>query len=424
MAGQRAIYGDVVKTVHVLGTRVVRLDAVPFLGIENQPGLDLTWHYQHPLAAIATDQLAMFTRKLGGWSFQELNVPLKQLKALMVNGPDLSYDFFTRAQYLHALLMEDASLLRLSFRMLQESGIELGSLVHDLQNHDEITYQLVELDFRGDEKIEVGGQELFGRQIRERTLNQMRERAAGARAPFNQLYRPEADGLATTFAGFVAAGLDIEDPYSARADEVDQIKQAHLLLAAANAFQPGVFSLSGWDLVGALPLPVQAVEERVGDGDYRWVNRGGIDLMGVNPEADESAFGLPRAQALYGSLPEQLRDPRSFASVLKTMLEARKLHGIAGSRLIDVPETIDPELCALVLQLQGRPRLAVTLLNYGRSDLDTVLDLSGITLLAESTGTWRYQDALGYQKAGTLGKALKLPVRLPALTGTFLILEE
>ena len=34
MAAPRAIAGDVAKTVHDLGARVMRLDAVPFLGIE------------------------------------------------------------------------------------------------------------------------------------------------------------------------------------------------------------------------------------------------------------------------------------------------------------------------------------------------------------------------------------------------------
>ena len=41
--------------------------------------------------------------------------------------------------------------------------------------------------------------------------------------------------------------------------DVERIKRLHLLLAFYNAFQPGVFALSGWDLVGALTLPQGAV---------------------------------------------------------------------------------------------------------------------------------------------------------------------
>ena len=42
------------------------------------------------------------------------------------------------------------------------------------------------------------------------------------------------------------------------------------------------------------------------DGDTRWIHRGAYDLMGVAPSATASSAGLPRAQTLYGSIPEQL----------------------------------------------------------------------------------------------------------------------
>ena len=310
LAGPRAIFGDLTKTFHHLGTSGVRLDAVPFMGIERQPGFQTTLHYQHPLSIEGTRLLAMYTRKLGGWSFQELNVPLEQLKVFMRHGSDLSYDFFTRAQVVHSLLIADASLLRQAYHFLRDADVELVSLVHDLQNHDEITYQLVELDSRGDDTLTINGEQVLGRQLRQRVLQRMRDQAAGESAPYNHLYRAERDGLATTYAGFIAASLDIADPYHATPEEVDRIKRAHLLLAMATAMQPGVFSLSGWDLVGALPLPLESVAERADDGDYRWVNRGGVDLMNVAPQADRSAFGLPRATALYGSIPRTTRRSR------------------------------------------------------------------------------------------------------------------
>src|SRR5262249_60210837 len=142
-------------------------------------------------------------------------------------------------------------------------------------------------------------------------------------APYNKLSRPEKDGVATTFAGFIAPALGVRDPYNATSEEVRLIRRGHLLLAAANALQPGVFRLASWDLVGALPVPEAAVKRWTAGGDYRWVNRGGVDLLGASPGKKESAFGLARAKALYGSLPEQLRDPESFLSQLKRLLAAR-----------------------------------------------------------------------------------------------------
>src|SRR5262249_49105524 len=156
------------------------------------------------------------------------------------------------------------------------------------------------------------------------------------------------------------------DPYHATDAEREQIRRGHVLLAWANAMQPGVFSLSSWDLVGALPIPEQAVAERVEDGDYRWINRGGVDLLGANPSAATSAYGLPKAQALYGPLPQQLKDPDSFASRLQRLLAARKTHRIAEAELLAVPEGKSPAVCLLVLKLPAPDTFAVTALNFGR----------------------------------------------------------
>src|SRR6185369_10682114 len=101
------------------------------------------------------------------------------LKAFTANGPDLSYDFFTRAQCLHALLMQDATLLRQAFQFLIDENVQPISLVHDLQNHDEITYQLTELDGRGDELFTINGEQVHGHQLRERMLREMRDKASG-----------------------------------------------------------------------------------------------------------------------------------------------------------------------------------------------------------------------------------------------------
>ena len=65
-----------------------------------------------------------------------------------------------------------------------------------------------------------------------------------------------------------------------------------------NAWQPGVFALSGWDLVGALPLDRSKVRGLIGTGDTRWIERGAYDLMGKAPDAKKSASGMPVAKGL------------------------------------------------------------------------------------------------------------------------------
>lgn len=381
-AAQRAVAADLVQTMGDFGAKVVRLDAVPFLGIEPREGSTLTEHFQHPLSILGTDYLAFLSRRLGGWSFQELNVPLKALKEYMRQGPDLSYDFFTRSEGLHALLMQDAALLRQAYGFLLEADVQPVCLVHDLQNHDEITYQFVALDALGETEVPFNGGKVSARSLREKTLSEMRDRAAGPAAPYNLLYRPTQDGVATTYAGFIAASLGIRDLDRITPDQRREIQQGHLLLAHLNAMQPGVFSLSGWDLVGALPLPRATVESRMSDGDYRWINRGGVDLLGNVAGAAQSAFGLPVARALYGPLPAQLKDSTSFASGLKRMLASRRQHRIPEATLLDAPAVSNSAVCLLVMRPPEGRSLIITALNFRRTPVEESLDLHRVRNLA------------------------------------------
>src|ERR1700724_3647659 len=91
----------------------------------------------------------------------------------------------------------------------------------------------------------------------------------------------------------------------------------------------------------------------------------------------ESAFGLPRAKALYGPLPEQLKDPDSYASQLKRLLAARRKHRIAEGELVAAPEPKQSALCVLVLKLPDHSP-AVTVLNFGPKDVQEEVDLRGL----------------------------------------------
>lgn len=423
-AGPKIVMGDLTNMVHNLGARVMRLDAVPFTGVEpDDRAKSTTKHYQHPLSILRTRELAFMTRRLGGWTFHELNVPLKQLKKFTQDGPDLSYDFFTRAQYLHALVNGDAGPLRLAHQMLLDENVPPLGLVHDLQNHDEITYQLVELKEREDETFTVNGKKTTGKALRDGMLREMRERLSGDAISYTMLYRSEKDGLATTFPGFIAASFGIRDPYGATADQIRDIRKAHLLLAVANAMQPGVFSLSSWDLVGALPVSKDAVKKWSSDGDHRWINRGAVDLMGANADAKGSVIGLPRAKALYGSLPEQLKDPESFVSQLKTLLAARKKYRLAEAELLAVPEPKEPGVCLLVLRLPEKAGYAVTALNFGRESVRLDLDLGAIKgVLAEDLRDRPVTDIIRGQAAGKVSDG-RLPLPLPAHTGRTLVIR-
>jgi len=137
-----------------------------------------------------------------------------------------------------------------------------------------------------------------------------------------------------------------------------------------NAFQPGVFALSGWDLRGVMTLPTERIGNLLEDGDTRWIGRGAYDLMGVNPEASESLSSMPKALALYPSLPEQLQDKQSFASHLKRLLTVREAYHLATAKQLEIPAASDSSVLVMVHRLTpvgDQPaRIQATVLNFSQ----------------------------------------------------------
>ena len=121
-----------------------------------------------------------------------------------------------------------------------------------------------------------------------------------------------------------------------------------------NALQPGVFALSGWDLCGMLTLDRKQVSQLLAEGDTRWIHRSAYDLMDYRPDATESLSKMPRGVSLYGSLPAQLADPKSFARKLADILAIRKRYGIATGVQLDVPHVSHKAMLVMVHQLERR----------------------------------------------------------------------
>ena len=359
----KLIAGDVIKSLKVLDAKIIRLDANGFLGVEPVPGKFEAWSEGHPLSVIATTSIAMLIRKLGGFSFQELNLALEDMGEFTRYGPDLSYDFVTRPAFYHAVLMQDGEFLRMMHRQMKKYKIKPISLIHALQNHDEITHELVHFADHPDQLFVFYGKKVSGKEIRERILREAKSNAAGKKAPYNKL---SGNGLCTTSAGYCAAAIGVKDINKITPEQKEKIKKAHLLLAMYNSMQPGVFALSGWDLVGAMPLPEEPIKHLLYDGDYRWVNRGAYDLMGFNPKATKSEAGLPKAMSLYGPIPEQLKDKNSFCSQLKDILKIRKQYKVHLSKQLSVPDVKNTQVVLMVHELPENKGIEVTALNFGQ----------------------------------------------------------
>jgi len=376
-AAQRLVIGDALHELTVLGDGGVRLDANGLLGIERVANSKEVWSEGHPLSDTANQLIGDMVRKMGGFTFQELALAFDEIHEMSNGGADLTYDFVTRPAYEHALLTGDAEFLRLIFQLMRRNEIDSGALIHALQNHDELTMGLSQFagPHAGDH-YSFRGREMTGKQLRETVHEDMYSRLIGPNAPYNLKF---GDGVSSTTATIITAALGIKNISKLSAAEIEKIERLHLLLAFYNAFQPGVFALSGWDLVGALTLPGAVVKDRIADGDTRWINRGAYDLIGSNPKARTSSAGLPVTVALYGPLPKQLKSPDSFASRLARMLKVRSDTKLYAGKLVDAPAVQSKGLLVLVHQLPDTPDLEVTTINFGARPVDETVVIEGAT---------------------------------------------
>ncbi|WP_024656036.1 maltose alpha-D-glucosyltransferase [Pseudomonas syringae USA007] len=375
-AAQQMIIGDALHAIDVMGARVLRLDANGFLGVERRAE-GTAWSESHPLSITGNQLLAGAIRKAGGFSFQELNLTIDDIASMGQGGADLSYDFITRPAYQHALLTGTTEFLRLMLRQVHAYGIDPASLIHALQNHDELTLELVHFwTLHAHDTFHYQGQTFPGNILREHIREEMYEKLSGEHAPYNLKF--VTNGVSCTTASIITAALGIRDLSTITDADIQQIQHIHLLLVMYNAMQPGVFALSGWDLVGALTLPAEQVEHLMQDGDTRWVHRGAYDLVDLDPEAELSAGDMPRPKTLYGSLVSQLQRPDSFASQLKKILAVRRAYDIAASRQILIPDVEHPGLLVMVHELPAGKGTQITALNFSAETLVETLHLPGI----------------------------------------------
>ncbi|HCE59976.1 maltose alpha-D-glucosyltransferase [Janibacter terrae] len=363
-AGMRLVIGDALHSLGDLGSGGLRLDANGFLGVERTLDVGPAWSEGHPLSEAANQLIGSMVRKVGGFTFQELNLSIEDIRDTAAGGADLSYDFVNRPAYHHALATGDTEFLRLTLRQAMELGVDAAGLVHALQNHDEMTYELVHFASRHrEDEFTFRGEATTGEELAATIRQELTDALTGEAAPYNLVFT--TNGIASTTASVATAALGLRDLDALTEEDVERVRRAHLLLAMFNALQPGVFALSGWDLVGALPVPADEIEPLLRRGDTRWIHRPAYDLLDVDPGATGSASGMPRARTLYGSIEAQLEDPTSFVSRLKDMLHLRGYFGLATTRQVDVPDVAHPAMLVMVHDYELVPGQGqVTVLNF------------------------------------------------------------
>ena len=166
-AGMRLVIGDALHSLGDLGSGALRLDANGFLGVEKSSEDSPAWSEGHPLSEAANQLIASMVRKVGGFTFQELNLTIDDIKSqLRARGrPVLRLRHPTRLPPRHGhrghrVPPADPA----TWPGTWESS--RSSLVHALQNHDEMTYELVHFaTLHADDLFTFRGKEISGHEL-------------------------------------------------------------------------------------------------------------------------------------------------------------------------------------------------------------------------------------------------------------------
>jgi trehalose synthase len=210
-AGMRLVIGDACHSIADLGSGALRLDANGFLGVEKSAEGSPGWSEGHPLSEAANHFIASIVRKMGGFTFQELNLAIDDIKVTSESGADLSYDFINRPAYHHALVTGDTEFLRLTMNLSLQLNVDPASLVHALQNHDELTHELVHFSTRhAADLFAFDGDEVTGAELGVRIRAELTNALTGKNAPYNLPFT--TNGIACTTASVILAAAGITDP--------------------------------------------------------------------------------------------------------------------------------------------------------------------------------------------------------------------
>ena len=291
-------------------------------------------------------------RKVGGFTFQELNLTIDDIAETSQAGADLSYDFINRPAYQHALAIADTEFLRLTLNASLEFGVQPRSLVHALQNHDELTYELVHFATRHkDDEYSYRGGVIDGGTLAETIRAEMIEPLTAPAAPYNAIFT--TNGIASTTASIIAASLGVTD-----LDDIDEAADRRHQEGPPAADEVQRLAAGRRRLLRLGPVrhaPARARGHPPPAGDRRHA----LDPpCGVRPDGPRREPRVPRHAAGTQPLRHAARPARGSRLVrvrAAEILEIRESSGVATATQVDVPPVSHKGMLVMVHQFEGRP---------------------------------------------------------------------
>ena len=354
-AARRILSGSAIRNVGMLGGALVGMRLEGLYGLDAAVKQESGVRYTHSPADEAAIALSREIRRYGGWSWLKDEIPLSLMLNLMPNGPDFFQDSIFSPGIEHALLSGSPRLLSLMVDDALALGIDMRRLVHTMPGDDGINYAMPHLAER---EMDQGKQGVITPRIaREFAKNVQTEMhnavlSATMTAPHGHDLAPLRDKrLYTTPAGLAALALGIGNASSVTEDMLPKIRDGHLLQIFFRAMLPGLFMLSGQDIVGTLPLSWYGMVDTEREWDLSLSSRGAYGLTQSVDNISVTTQGMGRAKSIYPTADVQIVSDDSFIAYLSRILTLRANLNIANAKVHGRFVTYSPGSLALATLL-------------------------------------------------------------------------
>lgn len=382
-SARRAFSASIIRQAGLLHQPLLRVSVAELAGLE--PASPEGFSPEPALSALTA--LSRDIRRYGGWSLLGDFIPPALLAEAQRRGIDFVSDSITSPALEYALLTGDTGPLRRNLDMSLSAGVEHARLWRSTPTHPlPLAAKWLPLGPGASLRAEL---------------------AKASPAWTGRILRLSASdttllATAPTLAA-VATGLSPEDILrtdgSAQEGWQRALRDAHLLQIAFRAFLPGLLSVSGYDLAGAVQSGPGLNSSTGSSLPLAW---------GTDGRPGFSPAGLP-ARAAYTSLALQHRLPESFAARLEQITRIRKESGIARGVLLGRAKTgaeadAGQEADATVACVSRLPDASLLLVAGNFSPRSYVTNV----ILPESASSTRATDLVSGAGAAVSGRNLRL----------------
>ncbi|SHN54789.1 hypothetical protein [Desulfovibrio litoralis] len=366
---KRILSGSAVREVGMLGAALLGLNLEPLQGLEPEAS---TAYSGEPALSAATS-IGREVRRYGGWTFLRDELPLSHIASFTADGPDFIYNSVLSPATEHALLSGDATLLRFMIDEALRLNINFKHLVNTTPNNNGISYSMPHLLDLANHNAQSGNEQSSkAESLRAEVISQMKEKAGDGqdRVPFKN------ERLLTTSAGLALLALDIRNPEELKPEIKKEAEKGLFLMNFFKAMQPGIFMVSGQDLVGALPLHWQAMVDHVEEWDEGYATRGAYGLLRTSGSLFVTKNGIARTKTLFSSIDEQVYTQGSMVNRLGGFLKVRSNLGLARAETLGRIETKGEGSVAVLHKLPDNGGYFITIANFSRTGTNETLNLS------------------------------------------------